>query len=489
MSYDEYEHERVRDDRVRGGRVRDGSGPKNARGPRGGVPDGLLLAVLALLLGLTVLTWTATGISGLLSRGSWPTGVTFQQTPLAMRALVTQPHDLAGAWPGTPASQLPPGYGLFWGIFISQLLVLTVLAVFALSTFTRARAVRAARRAHTPAEDPLKGRGERRESPRGAGGEVGAAQASEAPQTPLAPEAPEPPKGLALKGERAETPAESPTGEPPTGTAYLGAVPAPQPSPSPEFAPEPEPEADARTRIAEAPGAALVVTADTALWAETKDARAKLGPVHVFDPTHLCDTPARLRWSPHHGCEDRHIAAARAEAMLEPLRSPRPIDGETHTAAVTLLRCWLHAAALDNRPFREVHRWSLSKSAPGDPVQTLRTHTKAAPGAAGELEAVLTGHPERRRSAVELIHRALAPLSQLHVRNACTGGRADRIALESFIDETGTLYVVGEDPEVMPILNALAQSVVEHGRRVAARSSAGRLDPPLTTVLALDPKS
>jgi hypothetical protein len=154
---------------------------------------------------------------------------------------------------------------------------------------------------------------------------------------------------------------------------------------------------------------------------------------------------------------------------------------------VTLLRCWLHAAALDDRAFREVHRWALSKTAPSDPVQTLRTHPRAAAGSAGELESVLTGHPERRHAATELIRRALAPLSQLHVRNACTGSRADRIALESFIDETGTLFVVGEDPEVMPILNALAQSVVEHGRRVAARSSSGRLDPPLTTVLDLDP--
>lgn len=35
----------------------------------------------------------------------------------------------------------------------------------------------------------------------------------------------------------------------------------------------------------------------------------------------------------------------------------------------------------------------------------------------------------------------------------------------------------------MPLLTALASSVVEHGRRVAARSSHGRLDPPLTLVL------
>jgi hypothetical protein len=35
----------------------------------------------------------------------------------------------------------------------------------------------------------------------------------------------------------------------------------------------------------------------------------------------------------------------------------------------------------------------------------------------------------------------------------------------------------------MPLLTALVSSVVEHGRRVAAESPSGRLDPPLTVVL------
>jgi hypothetical protein len=35
----------------------------------------------------------------------------------------------------------------------------------------------------------------------------------------------------------------------------------------------------------------------------------------------------------------------------------------------------------------------------------------------------------------------------------------------------------------MPLLTGLAASVVERGRRMAERSSSGRLDPPLTLVL------
>ena len=77
--------------------------------------------------------------------------------------------------------------------------------------------------------------------------------------------------------------------------------------------PPPKPSSDAE-------GPALILTSNPALWDETKDARAKLGPVLLYDPTHLCDTPARLHWSPTAGCEDRPTAAARATALLAPVR-------------------------------------------------------------------------------------------------------------------------------------------------------------------------
>ncbi|OEU87453.1 hypothetical protein DB35_23185 [Streptomyces abyssalis] len=425
------------------------------------MPDGLLLGGLALLLGTTVLIWTATGLAGLLAHGSWPEGVSFTRTPMAIRDLAADPRDLAAAWPGVDPSHLS-GYGLFWGLFIGQLLILAVLTVFAVGTVTRARAVRAARRSHRTQEA----------APSGTDVRPLPAQAPPVEEESADPAAPSAP---------ISAPAVERVAEPvPAGPVDAGTDPVVPGSQAGD-----EETAVPQARIQDAPGAVLVATSDTALWAATKDARAKLGPVHLFDPGQLCDTPDRLRWSPHHGCADRATAASRAAALLAPLRSSRPIDAEMHSAAETLLRCWLHAAALDDRPFREVHRWAIAKTTPADPVQTLRTHPKASPGAAGELEATLTGHPERRRHATELVRRALSPLSQLHVRNACTAARADRVALESFIDETGTLYVVGEDPELMPILNALAQSVVEHGRRVAARSSPGRLGPPLTAVLQL----
>ncbi|GFM98454.1 hypothetical protein Sfulv_32650 [Streptomyces fulvorobeus] len=241
--------------------------------------------------------------------------------------------------------------------------------------------------------------------------------------------------------------------------------------------------------ILEAEGPVLVVTSDPTVWAETKDARSKLGPVLVYDPGHLCDTPARLHWSPTADCEEPEAAASRATALLAPVRPQALMDAAMADTAETLLKCWLHAAAVDGRPFRQVHRWALGGNG-NEAVRLLRTHPKAASGIAGLLESALIAHPERRELAQELTVRAFAALSSVHIREACTPNRTDAVALESFTGERGTLYVVGESiedprsrPGAMPLLTALSSHVVEHGRRLAARSTDGRLDPPMTLVL------
>ncbi|MFI1361000.1 TraM recognition domain-containing protein [Streptomyces sp. NPDC020898] len=441
-----------------------------------GVSDGLLVGLIGFLLGLTVLVWAATGLAGLLSHGAWPQGVTFTRTPEALRHLVTEPRDVPGAWPQTPAAQLS-GWGLFWGLFIGQLMILFVMTIFVVGTLARWKAVRATRRAtraQAPHEIPVPV--QRTEEPRA---EAEKAPEAEMPQEPeKAPEVekaleeapPAPPKVFS-------TPPVATDGKRVGGweTIFYGTP-------------------DTRTLTAtqavqDAEGPALILTSNPTLWQETKDARAKLGPVLLYDPAHLCDTPARLHWPPTTGCEDKPTAAARATALLTPVRPTAKIDQTTTETAETLLRSYLHAAAIDARTIRHVHRWAQGTHVQ-EAVRILRTHPKAAPGAAGELEAALTAHPERRDIAQELTIRALAALSTVNIREACAANRSDALSLDSFIDEGGTLYVVGEpiedprtNPGAMPLLTALAASVVERGRRMAERSSSGRLDPPLTLVL------
>ncbi|MGB8940748.1 MAG: type IV secretory system conjugative DNA transfer family protein [Streptomyces sp.] len=466
-----------------------------------GIPDGLLVGGLAFVLGLTVLVWSATGLAGLFSHGSWPDHVTFGNTPVAMRHLVQQPHDIAGAWPATPASQLT-GYGLFWGLLIGQLMVLVVLTIFVMGTVTRWRAVRGARRADrlapppetqapapapapapveaapveaVPAPAPAVGRRSagRWGSPRSNGVESGGGWAQ-----------PTPPGTEELDVRAA---AGNSTEMPSTETAAV----VPTPRTPLVLGPQETRRPLAAEAIRDAEGAALILTSDPTLWEETKDARAKLGPVLVYDPSHLCDTPARMHWSPTSNCEDRAVATQRAAALLTAIRPSARLDSSVADTAETLLRSFLHAAAVDGRPIKHVHRWAQGTGVQ-DAVRILRTHQKATSGAAGELEAALTAYPERRDMAQELTARALSSLFTLNVRESCTPNRTDALTLDSFIDEGGTLFVVGEaiedpkspkGPGAMPLLTALASSVVEHGRRMAERSSSGRLDPPMTLVL------
>ncbi|MEW1724659.1 type IV secretory system conjugative DNA transfer family protein [Streptomyces sp. NPDC093109] len=449
---------------------RDSRGNRGAhdtrRNAQGGIPDGLLVGLLGFLLGLTLLVWTATGLAGLFTHGAWPQGVTFTRTPMAMRELAAAPHDLPAAWPDTPPAALS-GYGLFWGLLISQLMVLIVLSVFALGVTARYRVVRARRREQPP--EPTES------------APVEHVSVEHVPPTPIPLAKPTPP------------PPPEPT-------------PAPAPTPAPTATPASEPSlsvpsprvryGDPRARrptavqaILDAQGPALVVTSNPAVWAETKDTRAKLGPVLVYDPGHLCDTPSRLRWSPTAGCEDAATATARSHALLAPVRPRALLDAAMADTAETLLRCWLHAAAVDGRPVKQVLRWAQGSGAQ-EAVRILRTHPNAASGLAGLLESALTAHAERREVAQELTARALSALSSVHIRDASTPNRTDSLTLDSFVNEGGTLYVVGEPiedprsrPGAMPLLTALTSHVVEHGRRMAARSSDGRLDPPMTLVL------
>ncbi|WP_340377884.1 type IV secretory system conjugative DNA transfer family protein [Streptomyces sp. SS7] len=451
--------------------------PAREGGP-GGIPDGLLVGLLAFLLGMTLLVWTATGLAALFTHGSWPQGVTFTRTPLAMRHLVAQPHDIPGAWPDATPTALS-GYGLFWGLFIGQLMILFVLTVFTIGTVARWRAVRARRRAATgpqrhevpvprteeavPTEEPPHTQPQLPDTP--------------AAKTPSTPASPSPGEGVVDGGT-----VNGGVVNGREGTRTEGGV-------GVRCAPPDMRKAAAAQALRDAEGAALVLTSNPSLWQETKDARAKLGPVHLYDPTHLCDSPARLHWSPTTGCEDKATAALRATALLTPVRPTARLDQAVTDTAATLLRSYLHAAAIDGRTIRHVHRWSQGTGIQ-DAVRTLRTNPKAAPGSAGELEAALTAHPERRDIAQELTSRALAALSTINIREACTPHRNDALALDSFVEEGGTLYVVGEsledprtNPGAMPLLTALVSSVVERGRRMAERSSSGRLDPPLTLIL------
>lgn len=370
----------------------------------GGVPDGLIVGGLALAVSVTLLAWTSTGIAGWLAHGSWPEGVTFLRTAGAVRALLTAPSDVAGAWPASDPATLP-GPTLLWTAFLAQLVVVFSSVLWVATRVARLRARRRTPRPRTGTAD---------DAP------AGPARAA-APFEPVGP-------GASIT---------SPDGGPIATAAQL----------------------------LDSPGGAVVEDPDGSVLARTARQRGKLGPVHVYDPGHLVDTPVRLRWAPHHGCTDAATAHRRARALLAPVRPSGPVfqlDAET---AETLLRTYLHAAALTGQPFPQIHRWAQGRQS-AEPAKILRTHPKAAPGMSMELEAALTSHPGRRDAGLALINRALTGLDQLHIRQTCSPGRVDALALDNLAGQDGTLYIVGDSDATAPFRLALLEAVTDRLTRV-----------------------
>ncbi|MFF4651876.1 type IV secretory system conjugative DNA transfer family protein [Streptomyces sp. NPDC001380] len=519
--------------------------------PRSGIPDGAVVALLAFLLGSVTLVWTATGLAALATRGAWPRDLPFTRSAQALRRLATAPHDLGAAWaPAARTGRAPaplPSAAAFWWAFLlllaalAGLLLLGYAARARLSRTAAGGAARAARGADAapaapaaapavtkPAPDPRPQAVDGDPAPAApavpvpapAGRPAPAGSPEAAPPPPL-PRAPAPPHPLSFDALLPR--AAAIRSRPDTGLAGPGARTAPNPlaygvslgrdtaTGTPLLAALDRghcvlaPPAAARSKgpllvhpaIAHAPGPVLATCAGPAAWEATAERRGKTGPVLVFDPLRLtaADTPQRLRWAPHDSCGDPAAATARADALLHAVTPPHGggAAAAVHAAARTLLRCWLHAAALDGRPFRQVHRWAGGHGA-REALRVLRTDRGAAEGWGGELEAVLAApHASGaglRDAASDLVAGALSSLEELHVLQACSPSPGDRLDVESFLSERGTLYLVGRpveaphhQPGVMPLLTALAQDVVERGRRMAVGSSAGRLDPPLLAVL------
>jgi type IV secretory pathway TraG/TraD family ATPase VirD4 len=239
----------------------------------------------------------------------------------------------------------------------------------------------------------------------------------------------------------------------------------------------------------DAPGAALVTATRPDTLRHTLPLRAAHGPVVVFDPQHLAgDKVPRLRWAPHHGCTEPLTAIGRARALAAGAQlSPATVTDAAFWQGMTeaVLRCYLHAAALDGRSMRDVLTWTARPADP-TPVRILRTHPDAAPGWVEELVAQAAADPRQRDSVWAGVRRAVDSLADPRVLDACSPPDEDALDLTSFIRDRGTLYLLGTTGAqltVAPLITALVEALLEVARTTASSSADGFLDPPLTVLL------
>ena len=243
--------------------------------------------------------------------------------------------------------------------------------------------------------------------------------------------------------------------------------------------------------ILDAPGAVITTSTRPDNLTATLRARQHVGPVAVFDPQRLAEgIPAGLRWSPIRGCDDPLTAMIRATGLAAGtglsaggVEGGDFWEGKTRTA----LQALLHAAALDHRRPAELFRWTLDPAAASDAVAILTSHPKAATGWADSLQAMIESDPRTRDSIWQGVSLSLAALADPRVLDAVSPGPDELFDPEQFLRDKGTVYLLATGAGAnnsSALVSAFVEDLVEAARRIAARSPAARLDPPL--LLALD---
>ena len=132
-----------------------------------------------------------------------------------------------------------------------------------------------------------------------------------------------------------------------------------------------------------------------------------LGKVWALDPDGMVPGAPQLRWSPVAGCERTEVAERRAGALLAAVGEPTDSRHATffRDSARDVLKCYLHAAALDGRDVRAVLEWSQRLDDPA-PVEVLRRHPGAGAGWAGLLAVHTTGAPETTSGVMRHLSQA-----------------------------------------------------------------------------------
>ena len=235
--------------------------------------------------------------------------------------------------------------------------------------------------------------------------------------------------------------------------------------------------------ILDFPGPVLATSSKVDILYATAKAREKHGPVMVLDPTGLSGWPVQLQWSLCDGCEEFTVARKRAETLASTTKSDEGTKngGYFMMNAQMLITCWLHAAALDNRPALDLLRWATSPNE-RDAVTILARHGRHELSRA--LSAQHSAAPEERSASWRTAEQSFLALYDEGVAKIFGGsaGDAKNFSIDGWITKGGTVFLIGEEEEgssLAPIMAAFSRAILDTGKRIAARMPNGRLDPPL----------
>ncbi len=129
--------------------------------------------------------------------------------------------------------------------------------------------------------------------------------------------------------------------------------------------------------ILDAPGAVVTTSTRPDNLAATMTARARRGPVGVFDPQGLArGVSGGLRWSPIRGCEHPQTAMTRASALCAGAAAGVREANFWQQQTEVVVRCLLQAGAVDGRTVSDLYRWSLSPDEAKEAVEILKASSR-----------------------------------------------------------------------------------------------------------------
>jgi type IV secretion system protein VirD4 len=234
-------------------------------------------------------------------------------------------------------------------------------------------------------------------------------------------------------------------------------------------------------------GPAVVTATRHDTYMDTGRVRATGGPVHVFDPQGLVPDAEKLRWNPVKGCELPQTAILRARGFAGFAGVGPALDGGGaywEQVAASVIRSYLHAAALEGLGVEQLLDWSRRPAA-REPIRILSRHSGAARGWDEDLATSAEVEPRHRDSIWATVRRAFDCFADPLVLEAT---RVDHDTFDpgAFLKEHGTIYLMGSpgaQHSVAPIVAALVEDVVDTARHQAAASPTRRLESPLVLML------
>lgn len=247
-------------------------------------------------------------------------------------------------------------------------------------------------------------------------------------------------------------------------------------------------------RIKDAPGAVVATSTksdlvDLTLFTRVGEAEDRTA--FVFDPDRVTGWPNPTRWNIVTGCHIAKEATQRAGAMV----AARPLgqDGGGNIKffegqAKIVLRCLLHAAALEDLTMAEVLSWARD-FANDTPHDILQSHPRALPGWADDLRKATRGEArETIQSTAMTLAGATEALTDPNVlAMVCPTDEDPGFDVDRFVARgRDTLYVLsegGDHVSTAPLVTAFVSAIIAAGRRRSQHSPSRKLDPMLTFVL------